>query len=104
MTYQTMQPSSPQRVKTRLFTYISRVARDDDRVPEPLATLEELRRSVLVILRARRWLANWRAASSTPWDATDSTTMTANAVELSALTEFVTIQRRLEAAHGARQA
>lgn len=58
-------------------------------MPEPEVTLERLRRSVLVTLRARHWLAGWRAASPIPWDTTVSTAMTANAVELSALTEFV---------------
>lgn len=63
---------------------------------EPLAVLDRLRGSVLVTLRARRWLASWRAASPSPWDATDSRAMIANAVELSALTEFVAIQRAEE--------
>lgn len=47
----------------------------------------------MVTLRARHWLAGWRAASTIPWDAAVSTAMTANALELSALTEFVAIHR-----------
>ncbi len=70
--------------------------RDDDAVPEPWVTLERLRRSVLVTPRARRWLAGWRSASPIPWDTTVSSAMTANAVELSALTEFVAINRAEE--------
>ncbi len=55
--------------------------------------LAELRSSVRVTLRAQRWLRHWRATSPAPWSAADSTTMSANAVELSALTEFVAIRR-----------
>ena len=55
--------------------------------------LAELRTSVLVTSRAQRWLRRWRAASSRPWSVVESSTMIANAVELSALTEFVAIQR-----------
>jgi hypothetical protein len=58
-----------------------------------LETLERLRGSVRVTLRARRWLVRWRATSPLPWDAAESTTMIANAVELSALTEFVAMHR-----------
>jgi hypothetical protein len=54
-----------------------------------LAALERLRSSVRVTLRAQRWLARWRATSATPWTDAESSTMIANAVELSALTEFV---------------
>jgi hypothetical protein len=64
-----------------------------DRAPEPPAALERLRRSVRVTLRARRWLTRWRATSPTPWGETESTTMTANAVELATLTEFVALER-----------
>lgn len=70
-------------------------------MPEPQITLEGLRRSVLVMLRARHWLARWRAASPIPWDITESTAMIANAVELSALTEYVALHRAEEVAeHG----
>jgi hypothetical protein len=69
-----------------------------DRVPEPLAALERLRTSVRVTLRARRWLTRWRATSPVPWADTESTAMTANAVELATLTEFVALQRDREAA------
>lgn len=60
---------------------------------QQLAVLERLRGSVRVTLRARRWLTRWRAMSPTPWNTTDETVMIANAVELSALTEFVAIHR-----------
>jgi hypothetical protein len=63
---------------------------------EPL--LDRLRGSVRVTLRARWWLLRWRATSPRPWDTSESTTMTANALELSALTEFVALQRVHEAA------
>jgi hypothetical protein len=53
----------------------------------------ELRGSVRVMARAQRWLRQWRATSPGSWRTTDSSTMIANAVELSALTEFVAIQR-----------
>jgi hypothetical protein len=63
-----------------------------------VATLERLRGSIRVTLRARRWLLRWRATSHRPWDAAESTAMIANAVELSALTEFVAIHRAEDAA------
>ncbi|HEX3591650.1 MAG TPA: hypothetical protein VHV74_18675 [Pseudonocardiaceae bacterium] len=56
-------------------------------------TLEDLRSSVRVTLRARRWLNQWRATSAGPWGNAESTAMIANAIELSALTEFVVIHR-----------
>jgi hypothetical protein len=56
-------------------------------------TLEDLRSSVRVTLRARRWLNQWRVTSAGPWGNAESTAMIANAIELSALTEFVVIQR-----------
>jgi hypothetical protein len=65
---------------------------------ERLVALERLRGSVRVTLRARRWLVRWRAQSPRPWDGEVSTTMTANAIELAALTEFVALQQVLEAA------
>lgn len=61
---------------------------------QQLAALERLRGSVRVTLRARRWLTRWRATSPTRWNATDESIMIANAVELSALTEFVAIHRQ----------
>jgi hypothetical protein len=63
---------------------------------EPL--LDRLRGSARVTLRARRWLLRWRAISPRPWDPSESTTMTANALELSALTEFVALQQAQQAA------
>jgi hypothetical protein len=58
-----------------------------------LAALERLRGSVRVTLRARRWLVRWRATSPRRWDSAEASTMIANAVELSALTEFVAMHR-----------
>lgn len=60
---------------------------------QQLAALERLRGTVRVTLRARRWLTRWRATSPTAWSTTDESVMIANAVELSALTEFVAIHR-----------
>ncbi|HEX5404500.1 MAG TPA: hypothetical protein VFX16_19610 [Pseudonocardiaceae bacterium] len=62
-----------------------------------VAALERLRGGVRVTLRARRWLLRWRAISPRPWDAAESITMIANAVELSALTEFVAMYRAQDA-------
>lgn len=65
-----------------------------------LAALERLRGSVRVTLRARQWLIRWRAISPAPWHADAETVMIANAIELSALTEFVAITRNREPADG----
>lgn len=69
---------------------ITTVARAPERQCDDLA---ELRSSVRVMSRAQRWLRRWRATSPAPWGAVESRTMIANAVELSALTEFVAMQR-----------
>jgi hypothetical protein len=65
-------------------------------VDEPLAVLEGLRRSALVTLRARGWLARWRAASRHSWNAAESSAMIANALELAALAEFVAVHRQAD--------
>jgi hypothetical protein len=57
----------------------------------PLGQLDQLRRSIRTKLRARRWVNRWRANSPEPWDPTRTADMTANAVELSALTDFVAL-------------
>jgi hypothetical protein len=65
------------------------------------AVLERLRGSVLVTLRARQWLNRWRATSPAPWHADEEPVMVANAIELSALAEFVVIHRDNENETGA---
>lgn len=60
---------------------------------DPLGQLDQLRGSVRTKLRARRWLDRWRSESAQPWDGTHTAAMSANAVELSALTTFVALHR-----------
>jgi hypothetical protein len=59
----------------------------------PLGQLEQLRGSIRTRLRAHRWLNRWQAESPEPWDPARAATMAANAVELSALADFVAIHR-----------
>jgi 6-phosphofructokinase len=66
--------------------------------PGPLGQLDQLRRSIRTRLRALGWLKRWRSESPQPWDRTQAAHMSANAVELSALTDFVALHREPEAA------